>query len=482
MAAKTTQVELKGDRVQARSLAEAHVPRLMFDFRRNQSFQDLAIYSETKKFYDQTGAYVGTVYMQSVNGAENIVVTCDAGKPEIPKEKHAEQITPLPLSRLVPCMRSGDNQYWVACMSGTFEGPYKLFKNVTGVTAADMDDNVEVNIDGQFMSTDGEYYLFFVAQTGVRPGGTDIDLTGNLSETHDFTSSAGTIHVVICWGGCMGRNAWTSEADRTVTENRSIMVYGTDIGLPRNGFIAVDESDRYGGNCWVSYGYGCSGELTVVEQDVIDACGNVGNPGPTPGEDTFSIPGGEYYNQWNTTYTAEGCSLWSGEYSVRIETNNHQNHAACYRTSSVETHTHRIRDYQICDLEGALLEETVTATTSKCDYLKVNSTVYPLREVSSDTYPQFDNIGLKYYNTDSIAQITALLGAYIYGQDQFGYYYVGPNSNNSLVSTNFPRLLTGQSRHTIPDMKDADGNLVEFYGEIFLGRVDYAIEEKVQLY
>ena len=129
MAAKTTSIELKGDRVQARSLAEAHVNRLLFDFRKNASFQQLPIYSQTKKFYDQTGAYVGTVYMQTVNGAENIVVHCGAGRKY--KEEHLEIERPNMIDQLIPCIivtkpesYSEEIVGYIVCMSGSFLGPY----------------------------------------------------------------------------------------------------------------------------------------------------------------------------------------------------------------------------------------------------------------------------------------------------------------------------------------------------------------------
>jgi len=139
MAAKTTQVDLKGDKVQARSLAEAHVPRLMFDFRKNQSFQNLDIYSETKKFFDKTGAYVGTVYMQSVNGAENIVVMCDAGKKMEETRVTKELAVVENLANIVPCfIVTGDEPYseeivgYIACLSGSFLGPYQFFVKPSG--------------------------------------------------------------------------------------------------------------------------------------------------------------------------------------------------------------------------------------------------------------------------------------------------------------------------------------------------------------
>jgi len=517
MAAKTTSVELKGDKVQARSLAEAHVPRLMFDFRRNQSFQDLKIYSETKKFFDQTGAYVGTVYMQSVNGAENIVVSCDAGKLAKPEEKHEAQVTPLPLARLVPCMRSKDNQYWVACLSGTFEGPYKLFKNVTGITAADMEDNVEANIDGQFMSTDGEYYLFFVAQTGLLPASLTSD---NTDPGPNYQPSLDAVSEIVCQIDDVAPILTECPAGNqfyTILPNYVGVIYG-DWSYKNTGstgyidrYIVFGDVNNYLPEAYV-------GQYTSYSQTYHTKAGsgvdsffirwggglfptgcdfhNVQVPDYTDhaqewaldsARDTYEAvgwQGGTSGNRADIVYQETSNNMFNGRFAVRMEQAYRNKFCCGYTKLNQTTHDITTVTASACtaDADGEVNNSTITEYS---DYFQVNSRPYLLQgpmTAHTPTYSTGSNM-MKYYGTDSLAETTGLMSAVLAkpGDDDIAYHYVGPNNKNELTVTVF--VATGvPKKHTIPKMLDVDGNLVEFYGEIFLGRLDTAIEEKVQLY
>lgn len=135
--AKTTHIELRGDRDKAKTLTLAHAERLLLNFRSNTSFQNLKINANVTNFFDDTGRIVGTIYMQVVNGAENIVVTVPIVK--IPVEKREEELW-LPETELtqfiVPCFIVTDEDSfsekvigYIASTGGTWTGPYRFFPN-----------------------------------------------------------------------------------------------------------------------------------------------------------------------------------------------------------------------------------------------------------------------------------------------------------------------------------------------------------------
>jgi hypothetical protein len=483
MAAKTTQVELKGDRVQARSLAEAHVPRLMHDFRKNQSFQDLKIYSETKKFFDKTGAYVGTVYMQSVNGAENIVVSCDAGKPEVPKEETPKIPVPTPLTRIVPCIRSTDDQYWVACLSGTFEGPYRLFKNLVGVTYTDFLPANEANIDGQFLSTDGDYYLFYIAQSGNQPPfGSKITTSSN---TTDYNVWEIDKWVVICPDGT-GHLAQLFGATSSDITDTTMTVMGEDIGLPKGVDRKTWDMTNEDSRCGVSRLPPEYDEAT--EGEVLAKCDN-----PTytylplkwwiTDLNPFSIG----VATMDRMYTYYG---WGARYEdMSLEFDNKNNHAVQFAETQRDAHKTSIQPITNDDCSYTYHPSTVTESSiiRIANKLKVDEDIYTLSEVySSDDEPTYYTQSIKYYNTNNIAAKTALLGSAVYTDEyvadsdtyiyheRYEYYYVGPNSQDELAKTEFVADYS-KGTHTIPDIV-VDGVPLEFDGMVFLGRLDYVMQ------
>jgi hypothetical protein len=139
MPPRTTSVELKGDRDAAKQLAHAHLERLLYNFR-DCNKQKLPIHAQRVNFFDhKTGRQVAEVYMQTVHGAENVIITCLPQHRErkeelvIKREESYEQIVPC---FLVTGEAQGSEQIlgYVVCLSGSFLPPYQWFPIPDGDT------------------------------------------------------------------------------------------------------------------------------------------------------------------------------------------------------------------------------------------------------------------------------------------------------------------------------------------------------------
>lgn len=359
--ARTTKLDLRGDRVKARAIAEAHVNRLLFDFRRNQSFQNLAIYSETKKFFDQSGRFVGTVYMQSVNGAEDVVVHCLSGEQKQIRKERIE--IPSSTQLIVPVM-IGLNKvgaefiitHFVACLSGTFEPEYYVFKNTQefqlsefdSPDSADLDEKKIADGDAPIRGSSGPPSLFFINQTGINA---------------PYKSSE-----------------WN----------------------------AIEASYPQEATHWTEFDIGC-----ISYESLSD-------------------------------------------------------YAAAYT--------------KVLSSDPGFISHT--------DYLEVGSETFELdQKVGAEIYPEYRGIRVHYYHTDSIAGWKCIFSANLYSPGGQGYptnkttyHIVDMNATgDKLIITEFEEdgNVPGYITHNIPGIKDEDGNLIEFYGEIFLARISYNNEPLV---
>ena len=178
---RTTKINLKGDIYRADTLALAHVDRLLHIFRTNTDFQKLKINTYLENFFDSTGQFIGSIHLSTNWGIEVVTVNVLSGKKKITERTEMQDM-------IVPLIRSTDNKYWVACLSGTFEGPYYAFENIQEITAEEMDDNAESELDGRMIATGtsplngaDSPQLFFIAQSGIRPEESDIG-----SDTSEF--------------------------------------------------------------------------------------------------------------------------------------------------------------------------------------------------------------------------------------------------------------------------------------------------------
>ena len=470
--ARTTNIELKGDRYKARQLSLAHTNRLLEKFRGFNDFNKLMTNSHREDFFDDTGAYIGSIKMQTTFGTEKVIVEVGAGKPRKKPELWREKRRPVDL--IVPVMRSTDNHYWVVCLSGTFEPPYLVFENIYNIPAEDFDDNVEIAMDKKLISILPGRELFFIAQTGLRP---EEDEYEYFTETDEYSYTL--VHtgnsVQICGDiGLTDVNGAGSEMWNTLYK---IKTWGQALNIPESASSVINTRAR----TWIVCSAGA--------EEVYSVCGEALATATIPGKDEFFRSALISYSEGDSlsiSSSYESCSPWAGRYSVRPERESTANFAACYRIRRDVAENTGSRAYNPCaetatDYVNDIID---TSSTTYGDYFKVDGTEYTLREESSGTYPLFYQHGLKYYNTENIAAITALMAAFKW--DYVGdtanwswiYHYVGPNSSDQLVSTTFiPE--SGVSTHIIPDIGLPVDTL--FRGEIFLALLRTTKEDTVQI-
>jgi len=504
--ARTTAIELKGDRYKAEQLSLAHTQRMLRTFRENSAFQSLQQNKHEENFFDETGAYIGKISMQTVFGVEKVIVDVRSGKPRPQKEEWV--LRTRQVNQIVPCIRSVDNLWWVACLSGTFAGPYYAFKNIYEIPAADMEDNVEVALDMQLISIGGAPFgggdlpkLFFVAQTGVMPSAEEIAWTENITDADDpyfiglpvGTKKGFYVLTDTCcedgytYIGGPGFKACYSMAPPpysfTKKHHREFEVFGHPAALPNS---EVSESGTTtsvrAGACsdvWGDCETAIEFAVARYNQTVDEVDEGTDYPGTVSSVTTLS-------SRYIGDFGYEGQSF-------RLERENVNNVASCYSvrdTTEIYTHNASVSGECTYDLVSSEDIETVEYLYSYC--FRVDADIFLLQGPSPDEYPSyFQNIGnqVKYYSTDSIAKVTGLMAAYrVESWDNpdvwVEYDYVGPNSDGVLAApVRFAARYNGTYwEHTIPEIVDEAGDAVLFKGEIFLGMIQYTATEKKQVY
>jgi len=492
--ARTTKIELKGDRYKARQLSLAHTNRLLEKFRGFNDFNKLMTNSHREDFFDDTGAYIGSIKMQTVFGTEKVIVEVGSGKSV---RKQEMRIDKRRHDMIVPVMRSTDNRYWVVCLSGTFEPPYLAFENIYDIPAAEMDDNVETDMNMRLVSALNEKHLHFIAQTGVRPSAAEIEWKYHedvnepyyrelsFSEKQAFYVFSGTCCVggYTYIGGDPGFKACYSMAPPpysfTKESHQEFEVFGQVAALPNS------ESSESGtttsvhaggctdvwGDCETAIGFA----IAEYEQAKELVAWGSSYPGVVNSESTVSTKGVERFGQ-------EGKS-------IRLERDNVDNGASCYSVEdTTETHTHTASVSGGCVFTVTVGNDVYTTEHSYSYCFRVDSDIFTLRGPSENEYPyyqqSFDN-QVKYYNTDSIARVTGMMSAVrasgSTSDNWMEYYYVGPNSQGTLAGpVQFPTVVSNDAyAHTIPDIGLPVDTL--FKGEIFLALLRTTKEDTVQI-
>jgi len=457
-----TQYALTGDHERAHSHfheARAHLGKMKMI-----NVNNLPIISGIKYFDDGSVAT-----FKVVHGKEDIHIISPMTQlggevPPVPKKSVDE------VEKIVPVIRSDDNLHWIACLSGTFEGPYYYFPNIHEIPATAFDDNVEADLDKQLISVGVDLIedsieppgLFFIAQTGIIPDEYEwVDGDSGASEVISLLGQSSTT----CGGAMTWYESLTGIHSNYNTQD--LLVLGTDIGIPS---------------------YSSSTEDVRSRKYITKSGGSVP---PPPWTDT-SLVDSFYFDDplssfsegddWIRTIINESTVPWNSQYSVRIELDAYDNLAVCYRYHASSYYYHGARPFEPCSVpfpDYDVLTESITH--QYCDYFRVDTSVFPLREESADAYPQYEGNGLKYYGPENMAAITGLMAAGVRQFDNFSdymYCYVGPNSDNALSTTLFPSI-DGLSRHEmsgVMGISDADLLGVLFQGEIFLGLIKYEIE------
>ena len=421
------------------------------------------------------------------------------------------EIPPVPkkgvdeVEQIVPVIRSADNMWWVACLSGTFEGPYYAFPNTFGIPAEALDDNIEIDLDGQLISI-GENpiedsinnpELYFIAQTGVRPEYEDLDYSDpeQSSETatvawssnpgiYKSVSEEGNYAMVGIAIGSLPSSTQGSSADITLWGMEFSPAYSDTVF--DSGGTCVDHAPWQANNSEVVFTSDpappSDEELRTQVRDKFSA-NYTAQAGATPPFVDWHV---EYYNNTDTTTVIEN-SLFEREVSIRAEREDISRSCSAYRKSEIITTDTRSQTYPYPKIGEASIGMRLDAPTYSSsveteysDCFKVDDTEFVLAGPKSSEYPEYVHSYdcMKYYNTDSMAAITGMMSAALReagGEySWFNYHYVGPNSQDGLVVTQFGTN-SGDYEHIIPNVEGIDDTVI-FYGEIFLGLIKYEIE------
>ena len=496
--ARTTAVELKGDRYKAEQLSLAHINRLLRTFRENSAFQSLQQNKHEENFFDETGAYIGKISMQTVFGVEKVIVDVRSGKPR--PQKEAWKTDSRLVSQIVPCIRSVDNLWWVACLSGTFEGPYYAFKNIYEIPAEEMADDTEVALDNKLISVGtaplgggGPPKLFFIAQTGERAEIGDGALNEDISITSDpryeiadpnliFTNYMASLtpYYELCMPLGISVGYYDLSFSCFDTFYRDFTVWGELLDAPKRKF---------------HYGKSYEGQSIRLGGD-------------PPG--VLNHFGGEYHVI--TDYVVPAIK------GIRAERENVNNSACCYAEFITDQDATYSNPYADCvDAVNGVAPDPLPETIyRKPYYFQVGELTYqfyepPLSEVVFPpglyVSPWMDNLPgpqvnvednmMKYYGPESRAAMTGIMCGRVdtqeFTDDQwhdpiegtesclgFYYNYIGPRNENEITTTVFIPD-NGEYEHIIPGVM-YEGEDIIFKGEIFLGMIQYTVTEKKQVY
>lgn len=468
----------------------------------------LPIQFGSKRFDDGTVAH-----FQLMHGQERVIVDAPVYEPS-PNPEPRKVIEEV--EQIVPMMRSTDNQWWVACLSGTFEGPYYAFENIYDIPAVAFDDNVEADMDGQLISTGRSEIeegislpeLYFIGQTGILPPALT---TQNVDTGPDYQPSIDDQSEVICQkeditvnGECplgVPQSVTVHDYTGVIFGNWSYKNVGSNEIIDEyvvfgavNTYLPHYYSGRYTSyshtynttagsglhSFWLYFGgiyfTGCDFfnvrvpdyNLTAEELALQSA------------RDSFALTGwtGTDGANSNKVFTEESKEMFNGRFALRIE-QAYTNRFCCGYTNTVVENTDiRTATDTACEIETDVTTSNTT-TTEYSDYFQVDDQAYLLQgpmETHSPTYSTGENM-MKYYGTDSIAETTGMMSAVVIkpGDDDIAYHYVGPNNQHELSVTSFIAPGIPLRKHTVADVENLpDG--VEFYGEIFLGLVKYEVE------
>jgi len=464
---RTTTIELTGDKYKAEQLSLAHTNRLLHIFRNSNSFNNLLTNTHLENFYDDTGKFVGSIHLATNHGIEVVTVNMlSGGEKELEKTETYDMIVPL--------MRSSDNKYWVACLSGTFEGPYYVFENTQDISAEEMDDNVESELDGRMISMGAAPIngvpnprLFFIAQTGIRPEYSDVEYDDSgapdppkywdnltLTEQKDYVTS----YEAFC---CPEHSFATIEAvvdySYSYSYNEYLTVRGVQLDMVQ-GLISHSEVE----DATYQYGHFSVVPCEQADLDVITEYWETNTH-----DELFFI-----YDSSAINSHSEADEFSVGWDSFRVDEGSSSNFCATYNTRHRIATVSYTMDYIECAYnEDDGYESSDDVTTA--NYFQVGSHVYTIAEERVNTIPPEFSTGenmMKYYGPESSVKETAIAAAVVQvpGVDSMSYFYVSGRSYYELTTTTFSDY--SHLGHAIPDLVGVDADTL-FGGEIFLGAI-----------
>jgi len=526
--ARTTAVELKGDRYKAEQLSLAHTNRLLRTFRENSAFQSLQQNKHEENFFDETGAYIGKISMQTVFGVEKVIVDVRSGKPRPQKEEWV--LRTRQVSQVVPCIRSADNLWWVACLSGTFEGPYYAFKNIYEISAAEMDDNVEIELDKKLISIGGASLsggeppkLFFIAQTGKRDTGTTTNEDYiNLYEdplysatndlTYDTVSQVNRNHLEQIPGRYEWCDAslattgfpWVAMYDDSFSYEqpfvREVTHSGEIIPVPPLKFRTYhNRAGIWGTNTAIS---DLDYQIQGLPSNLYEYTSTTPRSFYGAGYDAFdhAIP---YYK--GISIEPGDVSNFAAGYSALIiaQVNNWDQPGTCldlaigsalpwdYRGVFKRSYCFHVNDKVLVFHNPPDFYDHIQFVSYL--YFRVEITGVDDEEADIQHELYCPSNALKYYGKEDSEKAVGLMcgiakrftinfdTGYPENREYLGFYYnfIGPNTDG--VSTPFIPDNMSVREHIIPGIT-YEGEDIIFKGEIFLGMIQYTVTEKKQVY
>jgi hypothetical protein len=488
MLMRSPRILLRGDQVQARSLAQAHAERLLMNFRRGRSFQELQIASQEHNFLGPDGALVGSIRLVYAGGQEIVVITAPPSKPsrrELILKRLSEG------AQFVPVFRSKDNRHFVVCLSGTFEPPYYVFENTTDTKAEKFLAENESELDGKLIATgttplgDSEApSLIYVAQTGTVYDSGDVEYdeseVPDPDEIKSINQYNGDEWVVtdevlsrepVC---CSSIGKGTMHVDVDFERNYGYNVYATISGqrlsIPsESSTVSTHTWGTMGRSNWNKGSYSCE----ELEDAIEDAWVN----GP------YSLFGVGYDLGVNYQHADSTLDI-GGELGV-ISMDAAQRSAQLYQLVTITT----ALEYEVVsDGECDVASQNTTLETQEWDtknYFKVDDLEFllPLYTPGALRFPEYvsDKEWVKYYGEESSAAITGMFSSIEFYPEpgvaigDFTYGYVGPNNGNDITLTSFETIVGG---HNLPGVDEE----IQFDGDFFLGMILTASEEEMQVF
>lgn len=432
----------------------------------------LPIVFGTKEFDDGTVARY-----QLIHGREKVMVFAPSYRKEQAIE--LEKVIKMQDERIVPCIMARDNSGFVACLSGTFDGPYLWFPNhdypwewLTDKGAYDYDEEDTLKNMTLLSTLSSGETLSFLDPTGMVPDNFNPEVDDGSPDPERTSTTTGWERFICSgWGICI---------------------------LP--GVIGSTGGPKFDQVWWWGQPSEIKGDL-LAETSVGSSI--VTKQHAAQPEDEFTIQncydwadiGVSITRAFDYVVTGQQTSLdfflWQD--SVKAKENSMDEFAAAYSRDIDDYNIHYLRTLT-CDTSGGMVSFVTTDyppdsewTTTGQLVINVDNTEYiidewPEHEAVGDTWKYDQGVdALKYYGKGTRPGITALWfgprNCWGVGFVDVSYVYVHPSSEQQFTVTKFDVLQTNSPRHHIPNVVGMDyDNEPEFDGHIFMGLITYPEE------
>lgn len=475
-------------------MSHFHELRAHLGLMKMTNVQNLPIVFGTKEFDDGT-----TARFQLIHGRESI----DVFAPSPITGGEIVKTVKEDYERIVPVIRSVDDEYWVACLGGGFNGPYYAFRNIHGITAEQLEDNNEYDLDKTLISkgdlplseTTGIPSLYFISQTGIRVDFTLSDgIGGNLTNSTDQQDTFSDLFQAH-WDTLIPPP--TEECYPNGTQDQWIYYNNLNhLFEPR-----THQHVEYGGDTIPTKGNQFDFDRRMVGIAVIDTSNHYFEPAIPSPLDPKSFGG-----TTETTFDEHKTTIFGGSLEVADVSKGAFSLSYQLQVGSVATQDPYVDCTDKASRRG--IDYGDFAPTSRVYNFQVEDEVFPYHtppDVGSSigglsslgSYDELlvagaqechtDHNMIKYYGEESGAKRTGIMCARIHlytgewdpdtyedipgecVQFMYNYAKLSDTKENKVITTTFPAE-AGVSEHTIPSAEGID-NTTMFKGEIFMGRI-----------